>query len=541
MAKKIDLTGLGYFKSQENGMVASEYSSSNTYAVGDYVYHSGTLYKCTTAITTAEAWTAAHWTAAKLAEDVGDLKSSTDNGMAFAFGKEPTSWTTGYAVVSTTGLLYPTGTYMASDYVDISGLSSFMYSEMMLTSASGTGGMAFYDSSKTYISGKAATYGSSSRSAQVAKISVPENAKYARFTYYTPSELISYGIDLQFGIITSGSLYDLINKNALTTYGTVVTSGNYSTLGITSVSAIPDNTAIIFAGNITNTMVTDLPEYSNAITVVKINTVSNYYFFIAFTRSRDNVWFRNSNEASWIKLAKSTDTDLISNTIITSMFQKIGVIGDSLAVGWAKDKNGNSSRKNFGISWVEQLERRTGITAYNFSGSGATPITWFSDSFEFADDCYAKYLEADECDLYIIGLGINEGTLGSTSDINQSDYTQNGSTFYGQYARIIQMINHDHPNSIVMCLTIPRNNNSYNTAIRTICGLDYINAELVDLYADYQDIIYNDTIKSMLQPDNVHLNPIGYSLVAEGMMKVIGDYVIKNSSKFKYVGVAEVT
>ena len=66
----IDLNGLGYFKGKENAMIAGTYSASNTYAVGDYVYYSGTLYRCTTAITTAEAWTAAHWTAAKLAEDV---------------------------------------------------------------------------------------------------------------------------------------------------------------------------------------------------------------------------------------------------------------------------------------------------------------------------------------------------------------------------------------------------------------------------------------------------------------------------------------
>lgn len=54
--------------------MASEYSSSATYAVGDYAVHSGKLYQCTTAISTAEAWTAAHWTEAKLADDVSQLK-----------------------------------------------------------------------------------------------------------------------------------------------------------------------------------------------------------------------------------------------------------------------------------------------------------------------------------------------------------------------------------------------------------------------------------------------------------------------------------
>ena len=40
---------------------ASNYSSSSTYAVGDYCKNNGLLYKCTTAISTAEAWNAAHW------------------------------------------------------------------------------------------------------------------------------------------------------------------------------------------------------------------------------------------------------------------------------------------------------------------------------------------------------------------------------------------------------------------------------------------------------------------------------------------------
>ena len=48
------------------GLVAEEYSNASTYAVGEYCIHveSGIpkFYKCTTAITTAEAWNSAHWT-----------------------------------------------------------------------------------------------------------------------------------------------------------------------------------------------------------------------------------------------------------------------------------------------------------------------------------------------------------------------------------------------------------------------------------------------------------------------------------------------
>lgn len=43
---------------------APAYSTSSTYEVGDYVKYDSKIWQCTTAIATAEAWTAAHWTQA---------------------------------------------------------------------------------------------------------------------------------------------------------------------------------------------------------------------------------------------------------------------------------------------------------------------------------------------------------------------------------------------------------------------------------------------------------------------------------------------
>lgn len=74
----IDLNGLGHFKDRENAMIASEYSATKTYPVGSYVYYNGVLYRCTTSITTAEAWTVDHWTAAKLADDMSMQSLSED-------------------------------------------------------------------------------------------------------------------------------------------------------------------------------------------------------------------------------------------------------------------------------------------------------------------------------------------------------------------------------------------------------------------------------------------------------------------------------
>ena len=57
-------------------MLAPAYSTSATYKVGDYVTYNGGLYCCKTAITTAEAWTAAHWTSTNFGKDCSALKSA---------------------------------------------------------------------------------------------------------------------------------------------------------------------------------------------------------------------------------------------------------------------------------------------------------------------------------------------------------------------------------------------------------------------------------------------------------------------------------
>ena len=56
------------------GVVADGYDATKTYSIGDYVIHNDVLYKCTTAIPTAESWTAGHWTSVALANDVNAIK-----------------------------------------------------------------------------------------------------------------------------------------------------------------------------------------------------------------------------------------------------------------------------------------------------------------------------------------------------------------------------------------------------------------------------------------------------------------------------------
>lgn len=98
--------------------MAPAYSTSATYAVGDYVNYNGSIYRCTTAITTAESWTSGHWTAvvlgADLAAQVSDLKTQIEEDEAITIETEETevtteilgslTWTSGYmGITGSTG------------------------------------------------------------------------------------------------------------------------------------------------------------------------------------------------------------------------------------------------------------------------------------------------------------------------------------------------------------------------------------------------------------------------------------------------------
>ena len=81
--------------------IAPAFSTSSTYAVGDYVTREGLLYKCTTAVSTAGAWNAANWTAVAVTDEMGRSL------VHVAPGTSQTSL--GYWTVETDGLLYEDG------------------------------------------------------------------------------------------------------------------------------------------------------------------------------------------------------------------------------------------------------------------------------------------------------------------------------------------------------------------------------------------------------------------------------------------------
>ena len=80
--------------------IAPTYSSSSTYDVGDYVMYNAQLYKCKTAITTEEAWTAAHWTQVPLSDSIKNIDEKTEQ-ILYGNGIFQFKWYQGSLTLST--------------------------------------------------------------------------------------------------------------------------------------------------------------------------------------------------------------------------------------------------------------------------------------------------------------------------------------------------------------------------------------------------------------------------------------------------------
>ena len=71
-------------------MMAPVYDSTATYEEGDYVIYQNDFYKCTSAITVAEAWNSAHWTKSSLSEMLDDIHTASELDILRLFREECT-------------------------------------------------------------------------------------------------------------------------------------------------------------------------------------------------------------------------------------------------------------------------------------------------------------------------------------------------------------------------------------------------------------------------------------------------------------------
>lgn len=259
----------------------------------------------------------------------------------------------------------------------------------------------------------------------------------------------------------------------------------------------------------------------------------------------NNIYIRLKWGGSWSEwknvISDSYINPLLNNRFdeLYKVFDTVGVIGDSLASGECAYKDNGNTRyiDLYDKSWGQFMARDSGNTYYNFSKGGLTTRSWFTteQGYPTASDGNHK------CKAYIIGLGVNDQTLGSdyvgtSADINLNDYTQNADTFYGNYAKIIQTMKLQQPKAKFFLFTVPNSSTNYdniNTAIRYMATI-FDNVYVIDLRTNYINFYQGDVfIRNNLRSG--HYNAIAYEYMAKMIEQWISQYIYDNYEEFEQV------
>ena len=240
----------------------------------------------------------------------------------------------------------------------------------------------------------------------------------------------------------------------------------------------------------------------------------------------------------YTKLDQTIETTTSEPELYRSLL-KVGAIGDSLASGECAYKLGGVDRlvDIYKHSWPQYMARMSGNAYINFSKGGMNTRTWLTNEKGYPLASQSENI----CDAYIIGLGVNDANnlgleyLGTSNDIDTSDYTNNEDTFYGNYAGIIQRMQELQPKAKFFLLTMPRTTTLYQTfneAIRDIATI-LDNCYVIDLEEHASE--FGTGSFDNLNARNGHFNAIAYNNIAIQISKLISKYMYENYTEFSQV------
>lgn len=233
-------------------------------------------------------------------------------------------------------------------------------------------------------------------------------------------------------------------------------------------------------------------------------------------------WGADGQWGAW----RSDSVDEHSNNMIIptlSLFQKVGVVGDSYASGeLAFDGN---YVDHYEISWLQILARKNGFTGTNFSKGGMSTRTWLTNP-----NCMPLMQSSDAQELYILALGINDEALGTSYIGNEADIDNGADTFYGNYGKIIKAIQAKAPQAKLVIATIADNKDTaakFNEAITTIAS-----HFTIPVIVQLDDPLFNS---SFYNDNMIGGHPTGpvYASMAEAFERLIGQSMIDHLDYYK--------
>lgn len=273
---------------------------------------------------------------------------------------------------------------------------------------------------------------------------------------------------------------------------------------------------------------------------ILINNEGRVYIRIKWNRNgiqSYNDWTELANINILLELNQKIE-DYNNYYDLYKSFQTVGCVGDSLASGQCVSNEDETIHHTdmYEYSWGQFMAKASGNTYYNFSKGGLTTRSWLSDSRGLS-----LALQSDKkCECYIIGLGVNDAGnlgidyLGTSNDIDLSNFENNLDSFYGNYGKIIQNLKVIQPKAKFFLLTIPDNDATkilYNEAIRNISNL-FENCYLIDLYE-----IRNEYLTGFIKNNQRwgHYNAVAYNRMSQIISRLISKYMYENYDEFKQI------
>ena len=264
-------------------------------------------------------------------------------------------------------------------------------------------------------------------------------------------------------------------------------------------------------------------------TVRKYNYVVEDDDYFAFS------WGTSAGINGKIIVYPGTSEDLTKNLYFG--IPVVGVIGDSLASGACYNPATGHTPDNIRFAWWKVLERKSGMTYHGFCEGGMSTRSFITNT-RFG--LPAALTEANKCDVYIIGLGVNDkgvlgpSYLGTASDIDLSNPDNNADTYYGNYAKIIQKITAFNPGCKFLLFTDPRTESNFNTAVRDIASM-FSNCYLIDLWAEYSTLFVTGGFFKKYEDETAHYPAMAYQSMAIIIEDAINSCINSNRADFSKI------
>ena len=365
-----------------------------------------------------------------------------------------------------------------NDYVNITGYSKLRLTIPVITSSTTSLGMAFYRSASTeegsYISGNNVVYNAAEAGWELREYDIPEGANYFRSTWWGSSNALYGNFHCELvknGAVTTMAEQDVtgttVNGYVKEENGSFASSTSYTRTRLIPVFSgcsyyytgrIYSGICVagydlnkVFVGPVLSTAGTyrdqllTIPDTVKYIAACRINSDSPALKVVCRGELLSAVYETAADEAN--EYFPNMQPEEMTSV---SLFERIGVLGDSYSCGAIYDIQGATGGVHMNMSWPKILGRMSGTTCIPYADPGTTAKTFLTKSM-----CMPQLLADPACNLYLFMLGINTETTGTIADINDADYTQNADTFYGNMGRIYMQIMEHAPKAKVIFIKFP--------------------------------------------------------------------------------------